>query len=158
MKLFARTGGHWLFWNCAIYFALVVLGTFWFKNISVPLVQLVWILTMSLPLYFPPFGRWLNLDIRWDRKMLDWFSKKDYPKASEAPQYSETKEQKKEPNEPTGRTMYSLGLTDNSRVSLKMGYSEITMNPQGVQNLIDQLELFKQQIMDHQPSEEENNG
>jgi hypothetical protein len=29
-----------------------------------------------------------------------------------------------------------------------MGYSEITMNAQGVQNIIDQLELFKLQIID----------
>ena len=61
--------------------------------------------------------------------------------------YTVPESKPKKEEEPTGHTMYSIGLTDNNRVSFKMGYSEITMNPQGVQNIIDQLELFKQQIM-----------
>jgi hypothetical protein len=60
----------------------------------------------------------------------------------------------KKKDEPTGHTMYSIGLTDNNRVSFKMGYSEITMNPQGVQNLIDQLELFKSQIIDEDQNDQ----
>ena len=80
--------------------------------------------------------------------MFDWFKKKeskvvpfpDVPK-------TEVKPESKEPEKKTtGQSMYSIGLTDENRVSFRMGYSEITMNPQGVQNLIDQLELFKQQI------------
>jgi hypothetical protein len=48
--------------------------------------------------------------------------------------------------EPAGKTVYSVGLTDDSRVSLHVGYSSIIMNPAGVQQLIEQLQLFKSQI------------
>ena len=47
-----------------------------------------------------------------------------------------------------GKTCYSLGLTDNNRVSIHIGYSSVTMNATGVQNLIDHLELLKGQIED----------
>lgn len=43
-------------------------------------------------------------------------------------------------------TYYRLGLTDNNRVSFQMGYSEITMNAQGIDNMIEQLELFRNQL------------
>ena len=48
--------------------------------------------------------------------------------------------------EPVGKTVYSVGLTDNNRVSLHIGYGSIIMNATGVQQLIDQLALFKSQI------------
>ncbi len=50
------------------------------------------------------------------------------------------------PKEPVGKTVYSVGLTDDNRVSLFVGYSSIHMNSVGVQQLIDQLTLFKSQI------------
>ena len=48
---------------------------------------------------------------------------------------------------------YRLGVTDNNRVSLQIGYSEITMNREGVENLIKQLSVFRDQL----PAED-NNG
>lgn len=45
-----------------------------------------------------------------------------------------------------GNTAYNIGLTDNSRVSLTIGHSSLSMNSVGVQQLIDQLSLFKSQI------------
>ena len=48
--------------------------------------------------------------------------------------------------EPVGKTVYSVGLTDDNRVSLIVGYGSIIMNATGVQQLIDQLTLFKSQI------------
>ena len=60
----------------------------------------------------------------------------------------------KKPQEKTEITYYSVGITDHNRVSLKIGYSEVTMNTQGVQDLIDQLALFKQQIMNVEPTKE----
>lgn len=48
--------------------------------------------------------------------------------------------------ESVGKTCYSIGLTDDSRVSLHVGYSSIIMNAAGVQQMIDQLTLFKSQI------------
>lgn len=41
---------------------------------------------------------------------------------------------------------YRIGVTDNNRVSLQMGYSEITMNADGVDNLIKQLQVFRDQV------------
>lgn len=154
MKLFERHGGYWLFWVSLVYCIVAVSCVIWYPNVSIPIVQLIWIVVLSLPLYFPPFGRWLNLDIEWDRKMFDWFGKKEIPKyipeGLGVPRRKEQVEEKKA-KEPKVQTMYSIGLTDNNRVSLRMGYSEMTMNPQGVQNLIDQLELFKKQIMEDGP-------
>lgn len=48
--------------------------------------------------------------------------------------------------ESTGKTCYSIGLTDDSRVSLHVGYSSVIMNAAGVDQLIDQLTLFKSQM------------
>lgn len=53
---------------------------------------------------------------------------------------------KKEEKEKPVTTYYRLGLTDNNRVSLQMGYTEINMNRQGIQQLIDQLTVFMNQL------------
>lgn len=45
-------------------------------------------------------------------------------------------------------TYYRLGITSNNRVSLSMGYSEITLNAAGIDNLIKQLELFRDQLQE----------
>ncbi len=52
----------------------------------------------------------------------------------------------KAPKEESGKTYYRLGLTDNNRVSFTMGYTEISMNREGVQMMIDQLEFYKSQL------------
>jgi hypothetical protein len=46
------------------------------------------------------------------------------------------------------QTIYRLGITDDNRVSFQMGYSEITMNKQGVDNLIQQLAVFRDQLQE----------
>ena len=48
--------------------------------------------------------------------------------------------------EKPAQTYYRLGLTDNNRVSFTMGYSEITLSKVGVQNLIEQLQVFRDQL------------
>ena len=50
------------------------------------------------------------------------------------------------PKEEPAKIFYRFGITDNNRLAFQMGYSELTMNRQGVQNLIDQLEFFKTQL------------
>jgi hypothetical protein len=50
--------------------------------------------------------------------------------------------------EPPAKIFYRLGLTDNNRVALSMGYSEVTMNKVGVENLIQQLQVFRDQLTD----------
>lgn len=63
------------------------------------------------------------------------------------------------PKEPEGKIYYRLGLTDNNRVAFSMGYSEITMNRAGVQQMIDQLEFFQSQLYDEDgPTDDPDGG
>ena len=83
--------------------------------------------------------------------MFDWFKGKNkmldnvvpFPEPKETPKmpYVVPPEPKPEP-----KIYYTFGLTDDNRVSFTMGYATLTMNSVGVQNLIDQLEFFKNQI------------
>jgi len=41
---------------------------------------------------------------------------------------------------------YSIGVTNDNRISLRIGYTTLTMNKQGAHNLIEQLELFAKQL------------
>lgn len=52
------------------------------------------------------------------------------------------------PKEEPAKIFYRLGLTDNNRVAFSMGYSEITMSKEGVQQMIDQLKFFQSQLYD----------
>jgi hypothetical protein len=80
--------------------------------------------------------------------MFNWFKTSDYknvvPLFPDKVPYIETPEQKSE-------TYYSIGVTSDSRISIKVGYTTLTMNRKGIQDLIQQLQVFK----DHLP--EENN-
>lgn len=92
--------------------------------------------------------------------MFDWLrskTTKDYlgdskdnvynlPALKSVPPMPEVK--KEEP----AKIFYRLGLTDNNRVAFSMGYSEITMNHEGVQQMIDQLTFFQSQLYDEGPS------
>ena len=103
--------------------------------------------------------------------MFDWFKEKysrpKYPTWDDVPHWNKDMEKigqdmskviqfpeltaaptvpKEVPKDTGGKTVYSVGLTDDGRVSLTMGYSSVTMNAIGVQQLIDQLALFKSQI------------
>ena len=59
-----------------------------------------------------------------------------------------------EPKKPAV-TYYSLGMTSENRLELKMGYSTITMNHDGVSNLIDQLEVFRKQLSEYEGIEDD---
>lgn len=79
--------------------------------------------------------------------MFDFFKKPDYSKVK----FPETKPMWNVPVEPIeqeepAKIFYRVGVTDSNRVSLQVGYSELTMTRLGVQNLIDQLEVFKNQL------------
>lgn len=169
MKLFARHGGYWLFWTGAAYFATGLICALFFKEVSTAIVQLGWLLTMSMPLYFPPLGRWLNMDITWDKDMFNLFGKKgkdaytdeakdnvyNLPKPKAVPPVVPPK-----PKEPDAKVYYRLGLTDNNRVAFQMGYSEITMNYEGCQQMIEQIEFFQSQLHDDNngPSDDPDGG
>ena len=44
------------------------------------------------------------------------------------------------------KTYYTFGLTDDNRIDFTMGYTTLTMNAAGAQQLIDHLEYFKNQL------------
>jgi hypothetical protein len=57
------------------------------------------------------------------------------------------------PEEPA-KVFYRLGVTDKNRVALSMGMTEITMTKAGVENLIQQLQVFRDQLRDEEQDEE----
>ena len=143
MKLFERTGGYYLFWISAIYLAIGLPVALYYKDIGPERIQLVWLVALSMPFWCPAFGRWLNMSIEWDKKMFDWFKKDKLP--SNVVPFPEPKVVPPAPvKEPT--IFYTFGLTDDNRLSFRMGYTTLTMNREGVQGLIDQLEFFKNQL------------
>ncbi len=156
MKLFERTGGHWLFWTGAIYFVIGMIDVFLIEADWSPWLQVAWLAVISSPFLYPPLGRWLNMSIEWDRKMSflsflgfgkmvkDGAEVLDFPKPKVVPPVPEVKPPKEDP----AKIFYRLGLTDNNRVAFSMGYSEITMNREGVQQMIDQLTFFQSQLHD----------
>ncbi len=66
-----------------------------------------------------------------------------FPEPKAVPPMPEVK-----PPETPATVFYRFGITDKNRLAFQMGYSEITMTKEGVQNLIDQLEFFKNQLTD----------
>jgi hypothetical protein len=78
--------------------------------------------------------------------MFDWFGRKpDYNNVVKFP------EQVKNPvpyiEQPKPEEMhYSIGITSEDRVALRIGYSTLTMNKDGCENLIEQLEVFVKQL------------
>lgn len=75
--------------------------------------------------------------------MLNLFKKK-----SESEETSQDSVPLIEPpkKEKPANVFYRFGLTDNNRVAFNMGYSEITMNKQGCQQMIDQLTFYMNQL------------
>ncbi len=90
--------------------------------------------------------------------MFDWFGKKNkepsnvikFPEPKAVPEMPYVEPPKRE--EPA-KVYYRFGITDNNRIAFQMGYSEITMNKQGCQNLIDQLEFFMSQLPEEEHDE-----
>jgi len=157
MKLFARSGGHWLFWSGVFYISLALSVAFSPYGQYTWYTQIVWLLLVSLPLVCNPLARWLNMK---ENNMFDMFKKKPsnvvpFPKEPEhgggdGGGYTP------EPKKPAV-TYYTLGMNSDNRLEFKMGYSAITMNHGGVSNLIEQLETFKKQLAQYEGIEEEEN-
>lgn len=89
--------------------------------------------------------------------MFDWFRKDKgfsnvvrFPTWKDIPPPPELRMPEEEPKEKPAKIFYRFGITDNNRLAFQMGYSEITMNKEGVQDLIDQLEFFKEQLSDEE--------
>lgn len=148
MKLFERTSGYYLFWTSFVYFWVGMYLAFTHSG-HTEYASLGFVLALSVPLWCPPVARHFNME----PLMFDFFRFKKNVENSNVVKFPEPKavpqvpyiEPPKEPEKPA-QTFYRLGLTDNNRVSLQMGYSEITMNATGVDNMIEQLELFRNQL------------
>jgi hypothetical protein len=106
---------------------------------------------VALPLMCNPLARWLNMR---ETHMFDWFKPKS--NVIQFPEIPKTVVTPPEPEKPV-TTYYRLGLTSNGRVSLQMGYSEITMNAGGVDNLIQQLQVFRDQVREYEEHDGEEN-
>ena len=158
MKLFARTGGHWLFWSGFIYLSLTAVVAFSPYSDYTMLVQLVWLVMVALPLVCNPLARWLNMR---ETHMFDMFKKKPsnvvpFPKEPEHGG-GDGGGYIPEPKKPAV-TYYTLGMTSENRLEFRMGYSAITMNYGGICNLMDQLETFKKQLAQYEGVEEKENA
>jgi len=109
--------------------------------------SMAFVLVLSVPLWCPPVARYYNME----PLMFNLFGKKTkdednvvkFPELKSVPPAPEVTPPVKE-KDPV--TFYRLGLTDNNRVSFHMGYTEITMNAAGCQQMINQLEFFKSQL------------
>jgi hypothetical protein len=80
--------------------------------------------------------------------MFDWFKKREYTNVIKFPEvktpYIEP------PKEKDPAIHYTIGHTDDNRIAFKIGYSTLTMNYVGVQQLIEQLILYKDQLQKDQ--------
>lgn len=71
--------------------------------------------------------------------MFNFFSRPEYKVREPVPYIT--------PPAPNSKNIYSIGATDDTtRMTLTLGYSTLTMTKSGCQNLIDQLEVFKNQL------------
>jgi len=150
MKLFGRSGGHWLFWSGVFYISLVILVALSPYGQYTWYTQIVWLLLISLPLVCNPLARWLNMK---ENTMFDWMKKNKMPKnvvPFPAPKAVEPVEPPA-PKEKDPSIHYTIGHTSDNRVAFKLGYATLFMNYEGVQSLIDQLELYQSQL--HQEQE-----
>jgi len=154
MKLFDRTGGHWLFWSGFIYLSLTVLVALSPYRDYTMLVELVWLVMVALPLVCNPLARWLNMR---ETHMFDLFKKNKMPK-NVVPFPAPPPKLVEPPPEPKKApvTYYSLGMNSENRLEFKMGYSAISMNYGGVTNLIEQLEVYKKQLADYEGINDDN--
>ena len=86
--------------------------------------------------------------------MFEWFKKPIYNKVVKDPAPAAVPAigpPAKAVSDPV--TYYSLGPTDNNRISLKMGYSSITMNKAGTQAMINLLTTAMNQLTDEDETE-----
>ena len=98
--------------------------------------------------------------------MFEWFDKtfrrREYPTWKDVPDLNKVSDDMKKvipfpelkavPEQPA-KVFYRIGVTDKNRVALSMGMMEITMTKAGVENLIQQLQVFRDQLTDEQDEE-----
>jgi hypothetical protein len=84
--------------------------------------------------------------------MFDWFKKREYsnvvpfPEPKGVPYIEPPVPKEKDPS-----IHYTIGHTDDNRVAFRIGYTTLFMNSAGIDQLITQLEFFRDQL--HQEQE-----
>jgi len=149
MKLIGRSGGYYLFWCSFIYLVVGLTCAVYYKAVQPEYVQIVWLAAMATPLLVPPVARYFNME----PVMFDLFKKNKMPEnvvPFPAPK-AVTPVEPPAPKEKDPSIHYTIGHTDDNRVAFRLGYSTLMMNYQGVQTLIDQLEMYQSQL--HQEQE-----
>lgn len=142
MKFFGRTSGYYLFWTGFVYFWV---GMYLAFTHAAPaeFATLGFVLALSVPLWCPPVARHFNME----PLMFDFFKKREYsnvvpfPKPEAVPYIEAPAPKEKDP-----AIHYTIGHTDDNRIAFRIGYSTLTMNRIGAQQLIDQLELYQSQL------------
>jgi len=84
-----------------------------------------------------------------ENNMFDWFKKREYTNVIKFPEPVKTP-YIEPPKEKDPAIHYTIGHTDDNRIAFRIGYSTLTMNYQGVQQLIDQLGLYQSQLHEEQ--------
>ena len=157
--LFGRSGGYYLFYVSALYLAIGMYDLFVQHIAPIEVIQIAWISALAFPFICPPFGRYFNLDVTWDQKMFSMFNKKKLPSNvvpfPKEPEHGGGDEPPPEEPKKPATTYYSLGVTSDNRVELKMGYSAITMNHGGITNLIEQLQIYQKHLAQYEGIDEE---
>jgi len=141
MKLFGRTSGYYLFWTGFVYFWLGMYLAFTQSGLT-EFATLGFVLALSVPLWCPPVARHFNME----PLMFDFFKKREYSNVVPFPEPKAVPYIEPLPTKPEPKTYYTFGLTNDNRVSFTMGYTTLTMNEVGIQQLIDQLEFFQSQL------------
>ena len=59
-------GGLYMFTVTVIYAIIGLLNIFVFDYTKAEYIQLVWLLVLSLPLWFKPMARWCNMKTVWE--------------------------------------------------------------------------------------------
>ena len=77
--------------------------------------------------------------------MFDWFKRPDYSNVIKFPEQGKVPMTYIEPPK-AEEIQYSIGITNEDRIALKIGYSTLTMNKMGCENLIEQLDVFVKQL------------
>jgi hypothetical protein len=146
--LFDRSGGHYIFWTGALYFAVGMYCIFVNGFVPVWVAQVTWVAILALPFVIPPFGRWINLDVTWDLELINRFKKEekmdnnvyDLPKPKLVPPI---------PQVPapltSAKQTYSIGIDSDGNTILTIytdtARTSLTMNDSGVRQLIKMLEV-----------------
>jgi hypothetical protein len=81
--------------------------------------------------------------------IFDWFKKPAYSNVVKFPDPTPYVEPPKKEQE-----YYSIGVTSENRITFKTGISTLTMNEEGIRNLIEQLEVFADQLPKEETDEQ----